>query len=58
MAYYACAGSAVLLGPAVGPLMGGPPYPPPPAKKGGFKLYRVVAAMKPTARLPVRGAAK
>ena len=33
-------------------------FAPPTAKHGGFKLYRVVAAMKPTARLPVRGAAK
>ena len=57
MPTYACAGSAVLLGPAIGPVMGGPPYPS-LVKKGGFKLYRVVAAMKPTARLPVRGAAK
>jgi hypothetical protein len=34
-----------------------PPYPP-ATKKGGFKLYRVTVAMKPAARMPVRGAAK
>ena len=56
---FACAGSAVFVGPSLGRRLGVlGPITPPTTKKGGFKLYRVVAAMKPTARLPVRGAAK